>query len=504
MILLIILAVIVSPLTYYLVKTLLWIQRASKMIKNIAGPKTLPLIGNGLIFVKMKHLHDMFDIIKDLLDEYGEGIGKIVRIWIGPKLLIILSDPKHIEAVLSSKLALDKDEIYEFIGMVGNGIFVRNGEKWKEFRKPINKMLATKMIESHMLSVFQEKAKKFCTILEKTVPYGELFDVRTIAMNYSLDTFSASLMGHEFNELENNKYDVTKAADEVTSIVVQMMFKPQYNIYRPINRFTAEGRRLIKNGKELWAMCYEMLSTKRQERENPKVNETYNGQPQYFSDFILNMEKKYDLSTDQTSRLMMDFVAAGVDTSAVTVSYVLLLLAMYPEHQEAVYQEQLDVMGSDYERQPSWEDLSKMTYLTRVVKDVIRLYCPPAIFRKLSGDFHFDGYTLPAGSSICISLFALQRNKLYWSHPDEFYPDHFLPEEVAKRPKGSCIPFSSGSRSCPGAQYGMVSVKTLVSVVIRKYKFNTDLKFENLEYKQSFIPEPVQGFMISATPRVHG
>lgn len=57
MILLIILAVIVSPLTYYLVKTLLWIQRASKMIKNIAGPKTLPLIGNGLIFVKMKHLH---------------------------------------------------------------------------------------------------------------------------------------------------------------------------------------------------------------------------------------------------------------------------------------------------------------------------------------------------------------------------------------------------------------------------------------------------------------
>lgn len=40
------------------------------------------------------------------------------------------------------------------------------------------------------------------------------------------------------------------------------------------------------------------------------VNETYNGQPQYFSDFILNMEKKYDLSTDQTSRLMMDFVAA--------------------------------------------------------------------------------------------------------------------------------------------------------------------------------------------------
>lgn len=43
----------------------------------------------------------MFDIIKDLLDEYGEGIGKIVRIWIGPKLLIILSDPKHIEVRLN-------------------------------------------------------------------------------------------------------------------------------------------------------------------------------------------------------------------------------------------------------------------------------------------------------------------------------------------------------------------------------------------------------------------
>lgn len=49
-----------------------------------------------------------------------------------------------------------------------------------------------------------------------------------------------------------------------------------------------------------------------------------------------------------------------------------------------------------------------------------------------------------------VAFSLLHRDPDIWTHPDEFYPDHFLPEEAAARPKGSYFPFSWGPRSCPG------------------------------------------------------
>lgn len=69
-----------------------------------------------------------------------------------------------------------------------------------------------------------------------------------------------------------------------------------------------------------------------------------------------------------------------------TISCILLLLAMNPEHQDAVYREQLEIFGDDLEVSPTWQQLSKMAYLTRVIKEVMRLFGPIGIFRKISND----------------------------------------------------------------------------------------------------------------------
>lgn len=57
---------------------------------------------------------------------------------------------------------------------------------------------------------------------------------------------------------------------------------------------------------------------------------------------------------------------------------------------------------------------------------------------------------MPTGSSVYMSMYKVHRNPKIWAHPNEFYPDHFLPENVATRPKYSFIPFSAGPRNCPG------------------------------------------------------
>lgn len=90
----------------------------------------------------------------DLCNEYGVQAARMIKLWIGAKLAIIVTNPKYIEVctsiisnrcsyvvnilqdshtflqkILTSPAAIEKDSVYDFIGLVGNGLFVRNGIK---------------------------------------------------------------------------------------------------------------------------------------------------------------------------------------------------------------------------------------------------------------------------------------------------------------------------------------------------------------------------------------
>jgi len=62
--------------------------------------------------------------------------------------------------------------------------------------------------------------------------------------------------------------------------------------------------------------------------------------------------------------------------------------------------------------------------------------------------FISDNYILPKNIEISIPIILLHRNPKYWSDPEKFDPDRFLPENSKDRSPYSYIPFSSGPRNC--------------------------------------------------------
>ncbi|XP_073970417.1 cytochrome P450 4c3-like isoform X2 [Rhodnius prolixus] len=404
------------------------------------------------------------------------------------------------KTILTSPAALKKDPIYNFAGLVANGIFVRNGRRWEELRKPLNKLMTKKIVESN-LNMFHEKSIILCQVLKKYADSGESFNLRHYVTNFTLDAICVSNFGYDLNELENERHHVLERMERIVEMVLELGSNFINMIFFQLVSISANGRAVVKSSRAYWKLTYQMLQARLQDKQ--KMGEDIDDKPIFYSDVILQKAKHYNLTWEETGKLATDFLIAGFDTSAVTMSYVLLLLAMYPEHQEAVYQEQLDILGEDPEVVPTWEQLSKMSYLTRVIKEVLRLSNPPGIFRKLTNDLDLgEGYKLPKGCTAFILFYYLHRNPTLWAHPNEFYPDHFLPEECAKRPKNTYFPFSWGPRSCPGSIYAMAGSKVLVSTVIRKYKLETDLQFDELEFRYSLLIEIIQGYMVRIKPRI--
>ncbi|KOB64900.1 Cytochrome P450 [Operophtera brumata] len=185
---------------------------------------------------------------------------------------------------------------------------------------------------------------------------------------------------------------------------------------------------------------------------------------------------------------------AGTDTSAVGSAFTSLMLARHPEVQNNVYEEIREVFG-DSNRSVSAEDLPRLKYLEAVIKESLRLYPPaPIIVRKADKDVKLH-------TSFVINIWAVHRNPVYWGKDaEEFKPERFLESEL-KHP-AAFIPFSYGPRSCLGYQFAMMSMKTAVVSLVRRYRLSTsDSKQAPLRVKFDIMMKHVDNFELQLERR---
>lgn len=100
---------------------------------------------------------------------------------------------------------------------------------------------------------------------------------------------------------------------------------------------------------------------------------------------------------------------AGNETSALTLSYILLLIAMYPDVQERLYNELRSVFDTQDE-DTSHDKLQYLPYLDCVLKEGMRLFpVAPFIVRTCIADTKISNCIIPKKAIIMMSIFNLQR-----------------------------------------------------------------------------------------------
>ncbi|MFE2051573.1 cytochrome P450 [Streptomyces sp. NPDC059459] len=120
---------------------------------------------------------------------------------------------------------------------------------------------------------------------------------------------------------------------------------------------------------------------------------------------------------------------------------------------------------------------------------------PPWLLRE---PCDIGGYHVPAGTFAVASLWDLHRNPDLYADPEEFRPERFLGN---RPPRGSWLPFGSGTHACIGGQLAFLHVTVLVHTLIRSGQLlPTTRQDEGIRHRASTEPYPAQGCRVTPRP----
>lgn len=240
------------------------------------------------------------------------------------------------------------------------------------------------------------------------------------------------------------------------------------------------------------------------EEETPTNEEVDFKTPQPFLDQLLKLSSggvKF-FTDEEVKEESNTMVATGFESTALISSYCLLMLAMHPHIQDAVYHEIMTVCPG-VDQDITDDDYQHLKYLERVLKETMRLFpTVPTIARVATESFQMGKYFIPADTRVLVSIMPMHRSEKQWGPTAmTFDPDRFLPERFSQIHSYAYVPFSGGKRDCVGLRYAMMFLKTILVKLVKEYTFSTNLKLEELKYSVNISLKLINKHMVQVERR---
>ncbi|XP_058126452.1 cytochrome P450 6a8-like [Anopheles ziemanni] len=381
-------------------------------------------------------------------------------------------------------------------------MFAIEGQKWRTLRAKLSPTFTSGRIKT-TFPLVTEVCRRFCDHLLEEVQRSNEVEVHDLLSRFTIDVIGACAFGIEcnsFREPDNEFRRYGKIAfDKLrhSPLVVYLMkaFRAHAN---------ALGMKQLHDDVSSFFLNVVKDTIEYREREKIVRND--------FMDLLVKLKNTGRLEDggEEIGRLTFEeiaaqafiFFTAGYDTSSTAMSYTLYELALNQAAQEKARQCVKDTLQK-YGGQVTYEATHDMPYLEQCISETLRKHPPVAILeRNADKDYRLpdSGLLLRRGQKIMVPIYAMHRDPEHFPEPDEYRPERFDPEEVAKRDSHCYLPFGEGPRICIGMRFGSIQAKVGLANLLNRFRFSVcDRTQIPVQYSRTnFILGPAKGVWLRA------
>jgi sterol 14alpha-demethylase len=187
---------------------------------------------------------------------------------------------------------------------------------------------------------------------------------------------------------------------------------------------------------------------------------------------IRNPDGTATFEANEITGMFISMMFAGHHTSSGTAAWTLIELLRHPQQMADVVAE-LDALYGGCGADISFQALREIPLLEAAIKEALRLH-PPLILllRAATRELEVQGYRVPAGALVGASPAISNRIPADFPDPDEFFPQRYAqPRQEDLINRWTWIPFGAGRHRCVGANFAMIQLKAIFSVLLRDWTF---------------------------------
>jgi len=435
-------------------------QKASQTVLP-SGPARLPYIGN-LLSLRL----DPLGYLQRLQRTYGN----MTTIYFGKNPAVLLFRPEYIRYVLVEHprdfsnrgvLRNDNDD-----GFASEGLLTIDGEKHRQQRRAVQPAFHKKQVEGYASIINQ-----YTQELLKTWYPGDRLDMSRAMQELTLRIVSKCLFSID---LSSQLGPLSDAFDGVIGSSTSMA-EDLLNI-RIDNPITGYGKRMAAT-RQLDVLIYTLIAQRREDERD------YND----VLSMLMSAQSGEDPDTKLTEKQIHDhiltFLAAGHETTAITLVWTFYLLSQYPQVRIKLQNEIRSVLAG---REPTADDLARIPYLDWVLDESMRLY-PPAWLqmRFVTKEAEIDGVKLPVGTLLILSQWVMHRLPEIWQDSEVFKPERWNPANEQHIPPGAYFPFGGGPRTCIGMPLAQMEARIILASILQRY-----------------TPQPIPGYTPGFQPAI--
>ncbi len=392
----------------------------------------------------------------------------IVEVRLGRRRLVVVHQPEHVQHILikNARNYTKQTRGYQMIRKVlGNGLVTSEGDFWMRQRRIAQPAFHRKrlaMLGEGMVKATQEMVEGW----GEAVARREVVEVNEAMMGLTLRIVGEALLG----------VDVTGASSQVGDAVEEVLeFVAVQTRSLPLtDALPTPSKMRFRRSKAVLDQVVQGIIDERRADDRDRGD--------LLSMFMaVQDEETGERMTDgQLHDEVMTMFLAGHETTAMTLTWTLMLLSQHPAERRRVVAELAEVLEG---RAPTIDDLGQLPFLERVIKESMRLYPPvPMVARTVVDEDEIDGWRLNKDHYVVINTWATHRSPEYWDNPEGFDPDRFLPERFDAVPKLAYSPFSAGQRKCIGDNFAMMEARLVLATLLQQVELD-------LAVGQTIVPE---------------